>query len=319
MASDVQMDEQAQNRERALALAIEKLTLRGRTPAAEERRPLSVSRIVLALDDTPGSKVALRWARAIATATGASVRVVTVVIPPHVAGYDGGGYAWWPQVALELDRTHDVERTAHEAAIAELEHAGLRADGVMLSGSPVAEIARIANAYPADLVILGSHNRTAMGRALLGSVADGVKNHVEASVLIAKAEPPPERILIAVDGSPASKSAAGLATRLAAAWGADATVLHVLDLGGAHPSDDALRSVVSALPTTPSPPRVSYALVPGAPAQRIVDEARDRGAGLIVMGSRGLGRLRSLVSGSVSSKVAHLSPVSVLLVKEVPA
>lgn len=323
MASHVPMGDHKPERapEPTLDAAIDKLTLRSAKGSARTSpRSAGFSRILVAVDDTPGAKVALHWAREIASATGASVRVVTIVIPPHVAGYDGGGYAWWPQIAAELDRAHETERAAHDAAMAELERAGVRTDGVFLSGSPVAEIARIANEHKADLVILGSHNRSAMGRALLGSVADGVKNHVTGCVLIAKTEPPARRILVPVDGSEPSKRAAAVAMQLAREWGVDTSLLHVLDLGGAsRPTENALADVVRDIPDVPSPSRLSYALVPGAPAERIVEEAREREAGLIVMGSRGLGRLRSLVSGSVSSRVAHTAPMSVMLVKEADA
>lgn len=53
----------------------------------------------------------------------------------------------------------------------------------------------------------------------------------------------------------------------------------------------------------------------GQPAQTIAEFAKKYHCGLIVMGTRGLGAIRSLAVGSVATKVVHLSTVSVLLVK----
>ena len=53
----------------------------------------------------------------------------------------------------------------------------------------------------------------------------------------------------------------------------------------------------------------------GDPATKILDFARAQRMDEIVMGTRGMGRLKGLVMGSVATKVAHLSPVPVVLVK----
>ena len=53
----------------------------------------------------------------------------------------------------------------------------------------------------------------------------------------------------------------------------------------------------------------------GQPAQTIVELAGKFHCGLIVVGTRGNGAIRSIVVGSVANKVVHLSKVPVLLVK----
>jgi nucleotide-binding universal stress UspA family protein len=54
----------------------------------------------------------------------------------------------------------------------------------------------------------------------------------------------------------------------------------------------------------------------GPTAQTIIDVARAEGAGVIVMGSRGLGRIAAAVLGSTARAVARHSPIPVLVARE---
>lgn len=53
----------------------------------------------------------------------------------------------------------------------------------------------------------------------------------------------------------------------------------------------------------------------GEPADVITEAAREVGADLVVVGTRGLGAAKRLVLGSVSSKVVHDAPCDVLVVR----
>jgi len=53
----------------------------------------------------------------------------------------------------------------------------------------------------------------------------------------------------------------------------------------------------------------------GDPSEVIAQCAKERGCDLIVMGTRGMGRIGTLLMGSVATKVVHLSTVPVTLVK----
>lgn len=56
-------------------------------------------------------------------------------------------------------------------------------------------------------------------------------------------------------------------------------------------------------------------VVVGDIAPTIADQARARGCNLIMMGTRGMGSVASLLMGSVATKVIHLAEVPVMLVK----
>jgi len=60
---------------------------------------------------------------------------------------------------------------------------------------------------------------------------------------------------------------------------------------------------------------VETTLADGDPAETIVDRAKNLGADMIIMGSRGLGTAKGLLIGSVSHKVGHLAECTCVTVK----
>jgi nucleotide-binding universal stress UspA family protein len=79
------------------------------------------------------------------------------------------------------------------------------------SGSPAREILKKAEEWSPDLIVVGSQGRSGLGRFLLGSVSQKVANEAHCSVRVARGtawkDGAPVRILVALDGSPASSAA----------------------------------------------------------------------------------------------------------------
>ena len=61
--------------------------------------------------------------------------------------------------------------------------------------------------------------------------------------------------------------------------------------------------------------RIRVVFKNGQPVKRILETVQDEGADLVVIGSRGLSDLAGALEGSVSHRVAHLAPCSVITVK----
>jgi nucleotide-binding universal stress UspA family protein len=143
-----------------------------------------------------------------------------------------------------------------------------------------------------------------------------------------------EKILLAVDSSDYSRRAVDVALGLAGRFGGEVLVFHVrewtVSAAGAFPTDgmaavdlereqeaDALvRGVVRTLEdggvkATAEVRSASRGQVAG----QILEEAKDVGAGLIVMGTRGLSDLSGLLLGSVAHKVLHLAECPVLITR----
>ena len=135
-----------------------------------------------------------------------------------------------------------------------------------------------------------------------------------------------QHILVAVDGSDDSRRGIASAIEIAKKFKSDVFILHVRerDLGraGAFPletSDEANRLVAAAVNTVREAGISVYgelnSAVTGHAAKAIVETARTRGSDLIVMGSRGLSDIASLLLGSVTHKVMQLAHIPVLVVR----
>lgn len=135
-----------------------------------------------------------------------------------------------------------------------------------------------------------------------------------------------ERILVAADGSAEGSKTVPAAIDLAQKYGATVTVLHVrefekyegseVDLG---PPQEALPLVAEVVARFTDAGVEAHGeirkVTPGQTSDEIVRVAKQADANLIVMGTRGMSELRSLVLGGVANKVVHQAHCPVLLVR----
>lgn len=62
----------------------------------------------------------------------------------------------------------------------------VKVEYLLLEGEPVTEIDRVAQEQNCDLIVMGTHGRTGLGRLLMGSVAEGVVRKAPCPVLTVK-------------------------------------------------------------------------------------------------------------------------------------
>jgi nucleotide-binding universal stress UspA family protein len=135
-----------------------------------------------------------------------------------------------------------------------------------------------------------------------------------------------ETILLAVDGSEHSAKAVPVAGDLARRYEGEVIVLHVrehevtwgtdIDIESAEEARVLVDGVIRDLKDAGTNVRGEVVRVSlGQTPRAILDMARDEGAGLIVMGTRGLSDWGRLLMGSVAHKVVHLAEVPVLVVR----
>ena len=138
-----------------------------------------------------------------------------------------------------------------------------------------------------------------------------------------------ERILLAVDGSEHSYNAARVAADLAHAMKSERLRIVVAydrippylgepNLQQAidarlNDAQEILKKAVEIVGDVPA--EVHTEVIEGDAAESIIEVAKIRNSSVIVMGSRGLGRLAGLVLGSTSQKVVSHAPCPVLIVR----
>lgn len=89
-------------------------------------------------------------------------------------------------------------------------------------------------------------------------------------------------------------------------------VIEEIEAGARKRARELLDKVEKAFPKAV---QTTVLVTVGDPAAEIVNVARETGAEMIVVGSRGLGRMQGMLLGSVSDRIVHLAHCPVLVVR----
>ena len=226
----------------------------------------------------------------------------------------------------------EAERVCHLAADS-LRAAlpGWKVAAEAISDSPAAALLRKADDWRPDLIVVGPHGRSGMGRLLLGSTSRQVLIHARCSVRIARETPNNQaalRLVVGVDGS--SECRAAVTSLASRRWpaGTEVSVLSVLEpaayLAISEQADATTQDAFAVL-TRPACEaakqlehtglRATVRIGHGPPASALVVEAQRSKSACIWLGHRGLSRLERLLIGSVSASVAAQAPCSVEVVR----
>jgi putative phosphoribosyl transferase len=195
-------------------------------------------------------------------------------------------------------------------------------------GSPASVLSDLAEAAAADLLVVGSPHRGAIGRTLIGSVAESLLHGASIPTAVAPRGYAESRhsgfrlIAVAYDGSPESGLALSYAEGLARGSNATIRVLTVAEPIAAMPG---------VIGYTPPPPIDADELIEEAvralngelhtegrrltgPTATTLADACEEGVDVLVAGSRGYGPAGRVLLGSVSSQLIHRAPCPVLVV-----
>jgi nucleotide-binding universal stress UspA family protein len=232
------------------------------------------------------------------------------------------------EARLFADARADVER------LGEVLHTayGVVARAEVTSGELLAAINGRATATGAQLVVLGARGASFMRHALLGSTAERLVRKSVKPLLVVK-QPPHEaygRVLVAVDFSPSSLPALGLARAIAPA--AELVVLNAYEV----PFEDRLRSaglredmleryrVIARrqallgmesliLAAGLEPGRTATIVRQGDPSSLVIELEQERDCDLIVVGRHGESAIEAVLLGSVTRHVLQESQGDVLV------
>jgi nucleotide-binding universal stress UspA family protein len=262
---------------------------RGSTPT--RNRESIFERILVGVDGTEESLDACRQAARLAEPRSAIEAAISSLFLPEMASALGV-----PDVADRL------ERTAGSALAAAAEILGPDAELRRLQGLTVEALLEEVERMRATLLAIGTHGHPRVEEIVFGGIGGELLHQAPCSVLVARPAPDiaafPREIVVGIDGSDEAERAFDVARSLATRR--RSTLRRVVAHGGK---------------------RIDHAKVirrhrhaqelAGAPVPALVEAASS--ADLLVVGSRGLHGIRAL--GSVSERVAHEAPCSVLVVR----
>jgi nucleotide-binding universal stress UspA family protein len=247
-------------------------------------------RIVCGIDGTPEALEAARQAERLRS-PGGTLRLAAV---EEVKTAVHAGYA----MSHVLEQIDHAARDGLQAAADVVEASSTQ----LLAGDPVPSLLEEIERIDATLSAVGPRGHSRAAGMILGGVATELLHEAPCSVLFARTPRFggfPSSILVGVDGSKESLAARAVAQSLSARFGAELVTIAAsggksIDLQAVHDADpDAV-------------------VDPGHPVETLVELSHE--ADLLMVGSRGLHGPRAL--GSVSERVAHRAPCSVLVVRD---
>jgi nucleotide-binding universal stress UspA family protein len=203
-------------------------------------------------------------------------------------------------------------------------------------GSPGGEIIARADQWRPDLVVVGSHGRTALGQMFFGSVSQKVINEACRSVRVGRGqiiEPDaPARIIVGIDGSEEADAAV---EEIASRDWPDGSEVRVVNSALTIPSasdpgtavnlaewiareTERVKAAAEGAAEKLGSAGLKVSIVVGErePITLLCGEADDFMADCIFVGSRGIGRLDRFLIGSVSLGVAARAHCSVEVVRK---
>jgi nucleotide-binding universal stress UspA family protein len=286
-------------------------------------------KILLAIDRSAASQTAIDEVAARPWPAGTSVEVISVV--------DTKAPWLTSEVIEEITRlTADLVQRAAER----LTSRGLSATSEVFSGDPKEAIVSRAEEVRPDFLIAGPHGAGDLAVFLLGSVAKAIARLAPCSVeLVRNTTSAGMKLLLATDGSDCSMAAARSIAERPWPEGTEVRILSVveyhlpflqatLEPSFINPSgmeklrEEAMQRAQNAIRTseeivTAAGLKTSEGLsvLLDRPQQVILDEAKEWGADLIVVGSHGHRGIHRFLLGGISEAVATHAECSVELIR----
>jgi nucleotide-binding universal stress UspA family protein len=215
--------------------------------------------------------------------------------------------------------------------VKQFQQEGILCEPIILKGMAGEEIPALVKQRVADRVIVGTRSAEAIGRILLGSIAEDLLHEVDVPVFVigpyvrpqVRPDQEPVSILFATSFHHKSQHSAQLALEIANLHQARLTLLHVLPSGSSSAKEsqrlhkqraEELLSLITEETKLWSSP--SIAILEGDPATEILAEATRLSADLIVLGSTGASKTARLLAAGVVHRVIAQAKAPVITLRQ---
>ncbi|MDO8188979.1 universal stress protein [Conexibacter sp. JD483] len=282
-------------------------------------------RILIGYDGSSHGDDALALGQLLAS-SGEGAELTVAAVYKAVINKDSSGTESDYQERLRNEAEHELNRARSHAP--QLPESAFRA---VRAGSAAAGLHRLAEELEADVIVVGTSHRNALGRVWAGSATEQVLHGAPTAVAVAPVDyaqrPAADRALrrvgVAYDGSPEAKAALERAVALAEPAGARVVPVSVVDLRtpttigyGYEQYVDAVRDLAALeLKEAGAAVRASGDVESikreGDPATELAHVSGD--VDLLVTGSRGYGPLKRVLLGSVTTRLVREAEGPLLL------
>lgn len=296
---------------------------------ANGRQNPGIDRFIVGVDGSEASRAALRFGANLAADIGAKLRVAMAWEHPASAALPIGPALLPNHEAGDAATASDLRDLIGD----ELGDDASLAQPVVLRGRPSRSLMRVAVEHPGAVIVVGTRGRGGFTEMVLGSTCRALLHDDRVPVIVVHPDQAtlPERlshIVVGVDGTPGSRSAAAWAAGLAERLRADVIAVHALPIGTGDwllPDTAAAMNEIMSLvegpwtePITAAGVPCQIVLVEEDPRAAILRVAEETGSGLVVLGrSSGEGSSRWAIGNVAESVVRHARvPVAVVSTPE---
>lgn len=147
---------------------------------------ISLKTVLVPTDFSPTSEQALRYARALADAFGATLHIIHVIEEPYGQPWAVEAYGF-SLAALQDEWVKEAQKRIATILTPD-EQQRYRAETSTVLGHPVSEILSYARERQVDLIVMGTHGRGPLGHVVMGSVAERVVRRAPCPVLTVRPE-----------------------------------------------------------------------------------------------------------------------------------
>jgi universal stress protein A len=139
------------------------------------------------IDLSAHSKKTIEYATQLAALTGGNIKVLHVFqIPEYPAALYHGLYLEHEPIRAHIEAAKREANAQLSLVADQIRAQGLEVEPLLRAGNPYEEIVSAAKEIGVDLIVIGSHGYTGIGRLLLGTTADRVLQYAPCPVLVIK-------------------------------------------------------------------------------------------------------------------------------------